>query len=288
MTKKTNAFLLACLLSMAACGGTTDTVTDIDDDDDDFQEEVSPIASCPPADTGACPAGTVAEGTGCVLTGDDLVTVNGVVNDFQTDSPVPGAVVTVLDNATGKSTGACGITDSAGKITYKAPRGTKIGLATHEDDQKDTYQFNVQYPAVPTTDTSVTTFDDSLISVSKLTAQLIPGIATVQIDPTKAIVAGTVYKSDGSKAVDYEDVVMHVSAGGVEANYFSDNDLPAPKTSVESLNPSNGLFVLFNLPTGAQTIEFTFAGEVSATTDNTLVSFPDSVAISNITCVDCN
>jgi hypothetical protein len=289
--KLNKAFIFAAMFALAGCD-TTDTTNPVDTTNPDDEDQLSIIATCPPSAAESCPSGTTADGTSCVLTGDDMVTVSGAINDFQSKRPLkPGAVLNIVDNATGKPTGACTVAGADGAVSFVVPRGEKIGVATSAKGQKDTYQYHLQWPGEFATGVTATadTFTTDFLSVSEITSQLIPGIIGVELDLTKGIVAGTVYKSEQREAVDYEDVEMRVRISAEnEAFYFDNGGLPTSRENQDALNAANGLFVVFDVPTGtSQTLEFEFAGEVSATTNNTFVAFPNSVAISSIICTDC-
>lgn len=268
-------FGVALVLAVAACADSKDTV-------DKIIEELPPpdqsaIATCPPSAAEACPAGTKQAGTGCELASGDLVTITGTAQDFQSDRALNGAIVHVMDNDTGKPTGACGVSNASGGLAIKVPKGKKIGFGTFYDGAKDTYQFNQQYDADG---------DENFLSVSSITAQLIPGLIGFSPDETKGIVAGTVYNKYG-KAITDDAVTYKVRVkGGSDAYYFND-DLPTDRETQPALNPDDALFVAFDLEPGKQTLELLADGAVTTTTDNVLFAFPDSVAISNITCTGC-
>lgn len=276
------------LLVVAACGGKDDAGTNtITDDQKQVQPPNPEVVSCPPKNATACPEGTVANGKNCDAAAADAVTVRGVAKDFQSGNALAEAIVNILDNDTGAATGICGVTGNDGVLALKVPKGKKIGLVTVANGAKDTYQFNLQYPPADVTDQTLTEFEETFNSVSEITAQLIPGIIGFEPDPSKGIVAGTIFKNDYKTAVTYPVEMKVRTTSGVEAFYFSDNDLPADKSTQPNLNPKNGLFVIFDVPAGKNTLEFLYAGAVSETTDNTLIAFPDSVAISNVVCTPC-
>lgn len=266
----------AAMLAVSACGGDSkDTIDKIVEDLP--PPDQSAIATCPPSAAEACPAGTKQAGTGCELSSGDLVTVSGTAVDFQSDRALNGAIVHLMDNDTGKPTGACGVTNASGELAFKVPKGKKIGFGTFYDGAKDTYQFNQFYDAAA---------DENFFSVSSITAQLIPGLIGFSPDETKGIVAGTVYNKYG-KAITDTSVTYKVRVkGGSDAYYFND-DLPTDRETQPALNPADALFVAFDLEPGKQTLELLANGDVTATTDNVLFAFPDSVAISNITCTGC-
>ena len=280
--KSLKAIWMAAALIIAACG--TDEIKKVVAD---LEEEAakSDIGTCPNKGAETCPAATVANGENCDASGDGLVTVSGTAQDFQSDRALSGAIVSVLNNDTGEPTGVCGKTDSAGKLAVKVPKGKKVAFSTSklEDQAKDTYQFNITY----TTDS-----DETFFSVSNITAQLIPGIIGEPLDPTKATVAGTVYNMFG-KAITTATTPSGApisykvrTKSGQKAYYFDDG---IPNSDETELNTKSGdsLFVAFGLVPGKQELELTYNGVVTAVTDNTLFAFPDSIAISNITCTKC-
>lgn len=269
-------FFFAAALALAACGG-DDSSTDKTVKQEEQTPDQSAIATCPPSAAEACPSGTKQAGSGCEFTGGELVTVTGTAVDFQSDRALNGAIVNVMDNDTGKPAGACGVTNASGELSIKVPKGKKIGFATFYDGAKDTYQFNLQYDEAG---------DEKFYSVSGITAQLIPALIGFSPDETKGIVAGTVYNKYGQAITDTEVTYKVRVKGGDEAYYFND-DLPTDHDTQPSLNPDDGLFVAFDLNVGKQTLELTADGDVTATTDNVVFAFPDSVAISNIVCTGC-
>lgn len=280
--KSLKAIWLAAALMVTACGGDDPKTVAAEEE---IEDPKSDIGTCPIKGAAACPEGTVANGDNCEASGDGLATVNGVAQDFQSDRPLSGAIVAVLNNDSGEPTGVCGKTDSAGKISIKVPKGKKVAFSTSllEDGAKDTYQFNITF----TTDSEETFF-----SVSNITAQLIPGIIGEPLDPTKATVAGTVYNMFG-KAITTTTTPSGApisykvrTKSGQKAYYFDDG---IPNSDETELNTKSGdsLFVAFGLLPGKQELELTYNGVVTAVTDNVMFAFPDSIAISNIICTKC-
>jgi hypothetical protein len=275
--KLLKAIGLTGILAATACGGTSTDTKSVAKTDDTKTEAKSDIGTCPIKGEAACPAGTTANGANCEATGADLVTVSGVAQDFQSERALPGAVVAVLNNDTGAPTGVCGITDGAGKLNIKVPKGKKIGFSTSllAEEAKDTYQFNLLYD---------TDSEEKFYSVSNITAQLIPGIIGEPLDPTKATVAGTVVNEAGAAITDTTGEYKVKTKSGQKAYYFNDG---VPSSSEKKLNPDNALFVAFGLAPGKQELQLTYNGDVSEVTDNILFAFPDSIAISNIKCAAC-
>jgi hypothetical protein len=278
--KAIKAFGLAAMLASGACGNSTDKSNEVVTDGT-ADDAVSELASCPPAAAAACGAGAVKDAAGnCQYSGADGVVVSGTARDFQSDRELNAAIVNFVDNATGKPTGICGKTDAMGKLAIKVPKGKKLAYATSYETAKETYQFNLQYDAAS---------EEDFFSVSEVTAQLIPGLIGFTPDETKGIVAGTVLNQYGDSIT--ADAAAHKllvrTAKGNKAFYFKD-DLPADIETQDRLNAENALFVVFDLAPGTQTLELTYDGAVTTTTDNQLAAFPDSVAISNIRCTACS
>ncbi len=279
----TRVFLLMGVLAFAACG---------DDDDDngtdrngqtDDEPTLAAVATCPPAGAESCGDGTEADGDNCQYDGDDAVTVNGTAVDFLTNQPKPNAIVNLVENDDGEPTGICGVTDNNGQISLRVPRGEVLGVATVAQGAKNTWQFNLRYPSDPTDGAS--SVDTTFISVSNALANLIPGLTGVEPDPEQGSIAGSVVRPDGSP-VNYTGGTV-ATQSGEEAYYFDDTGSPTNRETQPELNPNNGLFAILNVPPGAHELELSYNGNVSDTTNNTLVTFPDSVAISNIVCTEC-
>jgi hypothetical protein len=291
MTKWSKAFLFSGALALAACAGDIDTnIIDDVPEDETPEETLSLVATCPTAEGETCPDGTVANGTACDYDGDDAVVVNAAVEDFQTDNRLSSAVVSVVSNETGDPLGPCAVSNSDGEVTIKMQRDEWVGIAVARRNQKDTYQFNLRFPAEATADTEIDY--GRFLSVSNVTAMLIPGIIGYEPDPANGIVAGEVRMADGVTAIgsdeDYADADMYVStAAGVDAFYFGDDGLPTGHDNQDQLNVENSLFVLFDVVEGKHTLNLTIDGVAQDMAANTLVAKPDSVAISNITCTSC-
>jgi hypothetical protein len=101
---------------------------------------------------------------------------------------------------------------------------------------------------------------------------------------------GTVLNKYASPTTE-ADVPLQVRAqSGEEAFYFVSNEsgvLPINHEAQASLNPGNALFAIFDLAPGVHQLELLYDGDVTDTTDGTLVVFPDSVSLTNLICNYC-
>lgn len=262
--------------ALAACSTTSAVEQNLEEEKLD-EDPVSELATCPPKGAAACAAGTVKSGDKCDAEGADTVTITGKVSDFQSERALGGAVVNFVDNDTGKPNGICGVAASNGALTIKVPKDKRVGFVATIEGAKDTYQFNVVYDKDQ---------EDVFNSVSNITAQLIPGIIGKSLDETTGTAAGQILNKYGDTTTDTTEIFVS-SASGKKAYYFNDDDTPVDLETQPKLNSKNGLFVIFDLKPGKNEITMTYGGSVSTVTDNSLFAFPDAIAISNITCSDC-
>jgi hypothetical protein len=270
---------LAALCALVSCSSAESTI-DSAINDMTPSETKADVATCPPAGAAACVGGTAANGTACEYTGSNAVIMHGTAKDFQSERELANTVVHIIDNATGLPTGICGVTDSQGRLDVKVAKGKTVGYATAIEGAKNTYHFNVKFNEDG---------DEDFLSVSDITAQLIPGIIGRETNSEMGTVAGTVYNKYGDPVTDTaSEKPMKVSTvSGSDAYYFNDKKLPVNLADQPALNPQNALFVAFDLAPGAQSLKLTYGGAVSDVTSNTLVAFPDAVAITNIVCASC-
>jgi len=223
--------------------------------------------------TGECPDGWSASGNECVYDGTTHTTsFTGTIVDFMTRQPINNAKIQVLDNATGAPL-PVGAVSSNGSVTVTGIPAdvTLIGLKnTLAPGNKDTYQFNM----------SATAQDETLWLVSDATYTLAPSLAGVTLDTTKGVVAGGLYFVND---LDEEEPVgcgtVTTTPSGV-IRYFDDTDMPTTITNRDSTNPLNGFFLAANINTGTTTVSATVDGDAVGST--TIITYPDSICISNI------
>jgi hypothetical protein len=218
----------------------------------------------------------------------------GQLVDFQSKVGMEGVDVTVLDNDTGEpldpvrfptfKTGANGLIDlpldPGMLVAFKANGKDKSGIWTF----KDSFQYNIPSDAL----------NKRLYVVNVITYTQAPKTAGITVDPTKGILAGTVYwKNDAEGTEEFVGCVTieALPADGSsttpqgEVRYFSpDTDMPTPLTKATfttSGDEGTSRYIIANLPVGQYRIVASIDGTV-VNDDIVLRAAPDSIAISNI------
>jgi hypothetical protein len=221
------------------------------------------------------------------------VTINGVVEDFEEETPVASATLAVwTDDAVDASPDLTATSDNNGAVSFSGPTCSPTAYRVTTEGgpvaTKTTFKAHQIYPA-PSGGGEVQ--GANFVSVSDVTYQLIPGILGVTVDPDKAIIAGTAYDC-GRDAADTGDdykiegaqVIVYDEDGNIpdtlQVNYFTQNfpDRDQEHTSAD------GLWVASNVPAGNLRVELwaNVGGELQILGATELVSETDSINIGNI------
>ncbi|MDP2314811.1 MAG: hypothetical protein Q8P41_18040 [Pseudomonadota bacterium] len=252
---------LALLLSACPPTGTTDGKTDDSGDTNTDVREFSDFVYVTTpwvGNTDECIAGKVQNvDPSCIV---DL-TVNGTVEDFQEEEPVPDATVElwVSDSISG-SPDEVSTSDGNGAFTFTGAQSCSpiaYGTSTPPEWEatKDTYEVHQVFGY-----SEDGSSDEIFNSVSDTTSKLIPSLIGVDWDQTTGIIAGTAYDCDVNP-VQYAQIFIHDGNGNIpetgDVFYFSESGGTSLPTSTD-LQPhtnTNGLWVVINIPAGTWTVE---------------------------------
>lgn len=187
-----------------------------------------------------------------------MSTLNGTIQDFQTEDAVKEASVKVwygddIAGAPDQTTAA----DTNGAFTVEVPMCTPLAYGTltppEWEETVDTYEVHQVYEY-----TDAGSFSQTVNSVSEATAKIIPSIIGVEWDRTTGIIAGTAYDCN-EDGIGHAQVYLHDADGKAPATgdiyYFDDNNFPANHDTFKDANPENGLWVAINIPSGTWTAE---------------------------------
>jgi hypothetical protein len=192
------------------------------------------------------------------------VTLNTVVNDFQSGNLVPTATVTVFDGVNQGSPFTMGTTDSNGDVTLTIPAGhTRFGfeMTTTDGQVMPTLLLN-QYldpnTAVqpPDTDCSTPPCYMKIQSVSTATAATLPALIGETRTPMTGVLAGALRDCQHHEISNFIATVstaegMAKPLTGAETYYFSAGvDLPVHHSQQDASSP-DGLFMVIQLPATA-------------------------------------
>ncbi|MDP2304821.1 MAG: hypothetical protein Q8P18_02180 [Pseudomonadota bacterium] len=255
--------LLALLLS--ACppsDGVTPDDKDADDTGDTVEgrtfEDFVNVTTPWVGNTDECIAGKVQNvDPSCIAD----ITVNGRIDDFQSEDPVPDATVQLwvsdsIEGAADETT----VSDGDGNFVLEAAQScTPIAYGTSTppewEETKDTYEVHQVFGYA-----AGGASDEVFNSVSDTTSKLIPSLIGVEWDQSTGIIAGTAYDCDVNP-VEYAQVFIHDGSGGIPTTgdvfYFSESGGTSLPTSLDSQphTNTNGLWVAVNIPSGTWTAE---------------------------------
>jgi len=242
--------VLACFLiaPLAACGGGDDTTT-ADAADVGFNKPSGTLkanssnAEVGDADLTSCPTDAATTLAHTLMT---------TVKDFQNQTPVPGATVTVFKNNAVDTPFDTQMSNSDGNVSITIPTGTtRYGFKMIETvNQFPTLLLN-QYvkPDAPAT----TTDPASIQSVSNSTAALLPALIGQTRTVGTGVVAGALRDCSGHEISNFVVTVSSTSmtsapVAGAQAFYFSlSPELPVHHKQAEAA-AANGLFMVIQLP----------------------------------------
>ncbi len=207
-------------------------------------------------------------------------TFKGHVVDFAGDTRLPDVKIWVLDNTTGEKLDGVDpqISDANGEVTFTGiPEELELlgflceGFGDETAGAVDTYQFNLVANAT----------NEKLWSVDRVTYSTAPLAAGVTLDESLGVVAGAVYWVNADEE---EEIVgcstVTVDPSSDDVRYFNNSRLPVNTSARDSVNPTNGYYLIANMEIGSTTTTAWVDGEALGTT--TFVSVPNSICISNI------
>ena len=206
----------------------------------------------------------------------------GRVLDFQKDTPVPDATLTVwyADSVAGTAdaTGTT-VTDGTVSLTLPTCQAFTYETATNPDLEQtvDTFEAHQIFgPDEP---------DRIFNSVSDSTYKIIPSLLGVSVDPDKGVIAGTAFDCIDAN-IEHAQVVVKDGAGNIPESlivkYFVDK---FPNRDQPDTSP-DGLWTAINVPEGDWTVEMyvyrAATGEHEMIGSTVLTVYPNSINISNI------
>jgi hypothetical protein len=210
---------------------------------------------------------------------DETAVIELDVLDFETDVPVKKATADFWYNdVVSGAPDQTGTSDDSGRLAIELPVCQPVSYKVQgdplQDETKETYEAHQIFEAgVP----------ESLNSVSITTYLVIPSILGINVDADLGIIAGTAIDCAGEEIVGSQVIVRDDAGNIVEdaiVRYFVENfpSRDQPYTS------EDGLWVAVNVPAGQLTVELwaVVEGELTQVGATELVSYPDSINISNI------
>jgi hypothetical protein len=188
------------------------------------------------------------------------VTLNSVVDDFQSGNAVPGATVTAFKDIMVDAPFDTQTADASAYATFTVPVGTKrfgFKMTTTDGQTMPTFLLN-QYidpsmmvqPAGSDTDK---TKSMKIQSVSSSTANTLPALIGETRTPQTGVIAGALRDCQHHEMSNFVATVSSTSGSvtpldGAEAYYFSSSlTLPVRHQGQESAS-SDGLFMVIQLP----------------------------------------
>jgi hypothetical protein len=237
------------VISGAACGGGGgDDTTGADAADVGFNKPTGTLkANASNAEVGDADLTSCAADAATTI--DHMLTTT--VKDFQNQTPVPQATVTVFPGIMVNSPTATANSDGNGMLNINIPTGTKrYGFKMTADGQFPTFLLN-QY--VKPDATAATTDPSSIQSVSNSTAALLPALIGQTRTQGTGVVAGALRDCQGHEISNFVVTVSSTSmtstpVAGAQAFYFSlSPELPVHHKQAESA-AANGLFMVIQLP----------------------------------------
>jgi hypothetical protein len=243
------AFSVMSVISGAACGGGGgDDTTGADAADVGFNKPTGTLkANASNAEVGDADLTSCAADAATTI--DHMLTTT--VKDFQNQTPVPQATVTVFPGIMVNSPTATANSDGNGMLNINIPTGTKrYGFKMTADGQFPTFLLN-QY--VKPDATAATTDPSSIQSVSNSTAALLPALIGQTRTQGTGVVAGALRDCQGHEISNFVVTVSSTSmtstpVAGAQAFYFSlSPELPVHHKQDESA-AANGLFMVIQLP----------------------------------------
>jgi hypothetical protein len=209
-----------------------------------------------------------------------VVPTSIIVNDFQSDEPVPDATTTVwfADDVTG-TPDAVGVTDVGGIVSLDLKRCVGLSYKTGTDPDleqtKDTYEAHQMIPA----DLSG---NQDFNSVSDTTYKIIPSLLGISPDLDKGIIAGTAFDCN-EDPIENAQVIVVDDDGNIPqkliVKYFVDS---FPNRDQPDTSP-DGLWVAINVPEGTWNVQMWTVrdGTLVLSGQTRVQSYADSINIGN-------
>ncbi|MDP8223956.1 MAG: hypothetical protein P9L99_11400 [Candidatus Lernaella stagnicola] len=219
--------------------------------------------------------------------------LSAYVRDFQTKAEVQGAIVELVDNATGIALGSAWKTESASgegqgyvEFTNVPDELDQVGVRVTKEGNHPTYQYYFDVGSV----------DEEFLLVSRSTSSLVAGLLGLALDPEAGFAAGAIYWGDPSDENPVGCAVVQTDPDPIDGiYYFGPDNLPNPARNVDpnvpenaanstGVNPQNGYWIGINIAAGT-TVDVTATGGTNRDVVESVtipMSFPDSVTIANI------
>jgi hypothetical protein len=278
---------LLALIGLCACAGGGDTDTDTTDDTNTndgppvFEDFIN-TATLPTGD-GACFTGTwLTQNLDATKVGTSPSA--GQVLDFQEDTPVPDATLTLWYNDTvAGDPDTSGLSNTNGEVAVTLPtcQPFTYKTATNPDLEQTVDTFEAHQIFGPDVDGTV---DATYNSVSDATYKIIPSLLGVSVDPDKGVIAGTAFDCNDAE-IEHAQVVVKDAAGNIPESlvvkYFQDK---FPNRDQPDTSP-DGLWTAINVPEGDWTVEMYVADGAGGHTlvgSTVLTVYANSINISNI------
>jgi hypothetical protein len=203
-----------------------------------------------------------------------------VVWSFGFNTPVEGALVTLMNNTTGEATTTTATTDADGKFEMTVPTGGSIGFKVTKAEHWDTYQFNLDPKAE----------DETIWIVNNMVVDLNTQSSGLTLEPGNGVVAGACYFVEqgeelpvGCASVDTEPT------GDIRYFFFDTGSMTfyaVPLAVRSTTDPHIGYFLAANIPAAATPTPVTMTAEVESAAAGTvnLFVYENAICISNIYC----
>lgn len=251
-------FTLTSLFAVAACGddGATPTPPDAAEKDIGFNRPLAALkANEPMGDTyrEIGPANMTCLGTPANDPPTTVaVEITATVRDFQTNNPVPGAVVSVFRDQNVNEPIQMATGDAQAGVVVNLPIGVKrFGYKITHGSALDTLLLN--QTVAPGTAQQIV---PGIQSVSKTTAQLLPALIGLTRTAGTGVLAGAVRDCGGAELSNFiatvsstKGTVTHLP--GADTYYFSPTAGLPVKHNQAAAASANGLFMVIELPVAA-------------------------------------
>jgi len=239
---------LTLLLTLVACGGDEKTTPDARPPDIGFNKPTASLkanasnAELGPADLSCL--GTPASDLATTLP----VTLETTVRDFQDDTIVPNAGVTVFRGQDVSAVVDTKTADGAGKVTVTIPAGTKrFGFKMTDASSLDTLLLNqIVEPS------TMMQMLGSIQTVSTKTATLLPALIAKNRSAGTGVLAGAVYDCQGRPMSNFIATVSSESGTathlpGAAAYYFDPTAGLPVRHNQRGLASADGLFMVIEI-----------------------------------------
>ncbi|MBI5525316.1 MAG: hypothetical protein HY897_03210 [Deltaproteobacteria bacterium] len=250
-----------------SCGG--DDETESDGGTGGEGDTGGPADTGGPVDSGATPDAGGTTDAGWLATGQ--FTAKAV--DFFTKSPIKGAQIDVLDDATGEPTGMTTTSLEDGTFAFDGlpDAAVNIGVRATMTDYMPTVQYHFPKDAQHVT----------VNVVSNSTVGIISALLGVEVDPAKGSVAGGVFWGDltGYEGIGCAMVTTEPASGAI--HYTDNSGYPTKDRDALGTNKKDGIFTIINVDAGAG-VEITATLDTVSGTTTLPKVHAGSLSIANI------